>query len=146
MSENARSYMGHLWIQREDNVYTISLNEDAIDDFENIESVDLPRENEEIEEDIVCGTIETDNGPLDIFSPVTGVVIEVNSAVIEDPSLIQEDPQGDGWLIKVESSEDVFEDEVLEQDAIEEEEYNCEEVLEEGEEMEWEESLLIPER
>ena len=111
MSENARSYMGHLWIQREDNVYTISLNEDAIDNFENIESVDLPRENEEIEEDIVCGTIETDNGPLDIFSPVTGVVIEVNSAVIEDPSLIQEDPQGDGWLIKVESSEDVFDDE-----------------------------------
>ena len=100
--------MGYLWVQKEDNVYTIGINEDGLEDFETIESVDLPRENEEIEADVVCGALETDEGPLDLYSPVSGKVIELNPAVIEDPSIITEDPY-DAWLLKVESDEEMDE-------------------------------------
>lgn len=106
MSEQYRNFMGYLWVQKEDNVYTIGINEDGLEEITEIESVDLPQENEEIEADVVIGSIETDDGPLDLYSPVSGKVIEVNSAVVEDPEEIQEDPY-DAWLVKIESEEEM---------------------------------------
>jgi glycine cleavage system H protein len=110
MSEQIRNFMGYLWFQKEDNVYTIGVTEEALEDFSKIESVDLPAENESVEADVVCGTLETDEGPLDIYSPVSGKVIEVNSSIADDPSVIQEDPY-DGWLLKIESEDEYDEDE-----------------------------------
>lgn len=115
MSEQYRNFMGYLWYQKEDNVYTIGLNDDALDDFESVESLDLPREGEEIEEDVVCGAVETDEGPLDIYSPVSGTVIEVNSSVTEDPSLILDDPY-DAWLLKIEVTDEDEDDEDEDED------------------------------
>jgi glycine cleavage system H protein len=97
--------MGYLWFQKEDNVYTVGINEEALEDFSTVESVDLPRENELVEADVVCGALETDEGPLDLYAPVDGKIIEINTAVVEDPSLIQEDPY-DSWLIKIESEDE----------------------------------------
>lgn len=108
-SEQIRNFMGYLWFQKEDNVYTVGINEEALEDFSQIESLDLPREGETVEADVVCGALETDEGPLDLYAPVSGKVIEINSAVVEDPSVIQEDPY-DGWLMKIES-EDEFDGE-----------------------------------
>jgi len=112
MSANdVRNFMGYMWIQEEDGIITIGINEEGLADFEEITSVDLPAEHDKVEADEVCGTVETDDGPLDIYSPVSGTVIEVNSAVIDDPSLIQEDNFEEGWLIRVEASEPLDEDE-----------------------------------
>jgi glycine cleavage system H protein len=106
MSEQYRNFMGYLWVQKEDNVYTIGINEEGLEQITEIESVDLPRENEEIEADVVIGSIETSDGPLDLYSPVAGKVVEINNAVFEDPEEIQEDPY-DAWLVKVESEEEM---------------------------------------
>lgn len=109
-SDEYRNFMGYLWFQKEDNVYTIGVNEDGVDEIENINSLDLPREGEAIEAEVVCGSIETDDGPMDLYSPVSGTVVEVNSAVAEDPSQIQDDPY-DSWLLKIESKDDYEGDE-----------------------------------
>ncbi|WP_413289707.1 glycine cleavage system protein H [Bdellovibrio sp. HCB337] len=117
MSANdVRNFMGYLWIQEEDGIVTIGINEEGLADFDEITSVDLPAEHDKVEADEVCGTVETDDGPLDIYSPVSGTVIEVNSAVIDDPTLIQEDSYEEGWLIRVEASEDLDEDEDEDED------------------------------
>lgn len=110
MSDNIRNFMGYMWIQQEDNIITIGINEDGLEDFEEITSIELPPENEKVEADVVLGTIETDDGPLDIYSPIDGTVIEVNSQVLEDPSIIQEDPYEEGWLLRIETSDDLDED------------------------------------
>lgn len=115
-ANDVRNFMGYMWIQEEDGIITIGINEDGLADFEEITSVDLPPEQEKVEADEVCGTVETDDGPLDIYSPVSGTVIEVNSAVIDDPSLIQEDPYEEGWLIRVEASEALDDEEEDEDD------------------------------
>ncbi len=110
MSELAgevRNFMGYMWYKKEDGIVTIGINETALEDFEEILSIDLPPEGEKIESDTVLGTIETDDGPLDIYSPVDGVVTEINSQVIESPELIQDDPMEEGWLIKIETSDDL---------------------------------------
>lgn len=105
-SDQYRNFMGYLWFQKEDNVYTIGINEDGLEDIEKINSIELPPEGETVQADVVLGSVETDDGQLDIYSPVSGNIIELNTAVVEDPELIQEDPY-DGWLIKIESEEDV---------------------------------------
>lgn len=119
---DVRNFMGYLWVRDEDGIITIGINEDGLADFEEITSVDLPSEQEKVESEEVCGTVETDDGPLDIYSPVTGTVVEINSAVIDDPSLIQEDPYEEGWLIRIESSEPLEDDEDDEDDDDDEDE------------------------
>ncbi|OYZ11239.1 MAG: glycine cleavage system protein H [Bdellovibrio sp. 28-41-41] len=103
--------MGYMWIQKEDGVITVGINEEGLQDFDEITSIELPPENEKVEADTVIGTIETDDGPLDIYSPVNGTILEINPQVLETPSLIQEDPYEEGWLLRIETTEDLDEDE-----------------------------------
>jgi glycine cleavage system H protein len=133
--DNVRNYMGYLWIQKEGDIYTIGLNEEVFEDFDKIITVDLPSENEEVESEVVIGTIETDEGPIDIYSPVSGTVVEINQAGVEDFSIITEDPSSEGWLIKIESTED-FEEEDFDEDEDEEDEDDDFDEDEEDEEAE----------
>lgn len=131
MSDDIRNYMGYLWVQKEDNIFTIGINEEGLEEITEIESIELPQENEEIEADVVIGSIETDDGPLDLYSPVSGKIVEINPAVVEDPEVIQEDPY-DAWLVKIESEEemedsDEDEDEDDEDDEEEDEDFEDEE-------------------
>jgi len=130
MSDQYRNFMGYLWVLREDNVYTIGVNEEGLEEITEIESIELPQDREEVEADAIIGSIETNDGPLDIYTPVSGTVIEINTAVTEDPSIIQEDPY-DAWLVKIESEEDMDEaddeDEDDDDDDEEDEDYEDEE-------------------
>lgn len=111
LSGEIRNFMGYLWYRNDDGVVTIGINEEGLEDFEEILSVELPPEGEKIESDVVLGTIETDDGPLDIYSPVSGTITETNSQVIDDPSLIQDAPYEEGWLIRIEAEEALDEEE-----------------------------------
>ncbi|MGZ3742327.1 MAG: glycine cleavage system protein H [Pseudobdellovibrionaceae bacterium] len=126
-SNDVRNFMGYMWIQEEDGIITIGINEEGLADFDEIASVELPAEQDKVEADEVCGTVETDDGPMDIYSPVSGTVIEVNAAVIDDPSLIQEDPFEEGWLLRIEAAEPLSEDEDEEEDDDEDEDEDMDE-------------------
>lgn len=111
MSDDIKNFNHHMWYQESDGVITIGINEEGLADITEITSIDLPPEQEKVEEDTAIGTIETDDGPLDIYVPVAGTVIEVNASVLEDPSVIQEDPYEEGWLLRIEAAEEVSDDE-----------------------------------
>lgn len=121
-SDDVKNFMGYLWIREEDGVITIGINEDGLEDFEEISSVELPAEHEKVDSDVVIGTLETDDGPLDIYSPVAGTVIEVNSQVVDEPSIIMEDPYEEGWLIRIEADEDLDEEDEEDDDDDDEDE------------------------
>ena len=116
MSGNVKNFNHHMWYQEVDGIITIGINEEGLADITEITSVDLPPEQEKVEEDVAIGTIETDDGPLDIYSPVEGTVIEVNSQVQEDPSVIQDDPYEEGWLLRIEPTEELADDEDEDED------------------------------
>lgn len=121
-SEDVKNFMGYLWYSQEDNIITIGINEDGLEDFEEISSVELPAEQEKVDADTIVATIETDDGPLDIYTPVSGTVIEINGQVVDDPSIIMEDPFEEGWLIRIEADEDLDEDDEDENDDDEDDE------------------------
>lgn len=122
MSENIKNFNHHMWYREEDGIITIGINEEGLADITEITSVDLPPEQEKVEEDVAIGVIETDDGPLNIYSPVAGIVIEVNASVLEEPSVIQEDPYEEGWLLRIEASEEIGEDDEDDEEEDEEEE------------------------
>jgi glycine cleavage system H protein len=114
-----KNFNVHMWYQEEDGIITIGINEEGLADITEITGVDLPPEQEKVEMDTAIGTIETDDGPLDIYSPVAGTVIEVNATVLEEFSVIQDDPYEEGWLLRIEASEaidDEDEDDIDEDD------------------------------
>lgn len=111
MSDDIKNFNHHMWYREEDGIITIGINDEGLSDITEITAIDLPPEQEKVEEDTPIGVIETDDGPLNIYSPVVGTVIEVNASVLEEPSVIQEDPYEEGWLLRIEASEPVDEDE-----------------------------------
>lgn len=112
-SGDYKNFNHHMWYQEEDGLITIGINEEGLSDISEINSLDLPSEQEKVEADVAIGTLETDDGHLDIYSPVQGTIVEVNTQVIDDPSLIIEDPYEEGWLLKIEADEEIedYEDE-----------------------------------
>mgnify|MGYP003607382854 CR=1 FL=1 len=103
MRDEVMNFMGHLWIQVEDNAVLVGLNEEAVNEIDKITALNLPTEGEEVEADDVIGEIETPDGDYKLYAPVTGSVVEVNPDVAEDTSLLFDDPAG-SWIFKIEAS------------------------------------------
>ncbi len=99
------TYMGYEWIAVENGVVTVGLTDDAVSDLSDQITLNLPDADDSVLAGKVCGDIESDNGNLNLYCPVSGTVIEVNEAVLENPTLLQEDPTDEGWLFKVEADD-----------------------------------------
>jgi glycine cleavage system H protein len=119
-NEEFTPFMVYEWIQLEDGTITIGINEEGLSEITEITAANLPAEGEQVVGEEICGELETEEGPLNLYCPVDGKVIEINAAVVENPSLIMEDPFGDGWLFRVEPDEDFDPDEIEDEDEEEE--------------------------
>ncbi|OFZ12255.1 MAG: hypothetical protein A2Z20_04350 [Bdellovibrionales bacterium RBG_16_40_8] len=97
--------MGYEWLSIEDGVVTVGLTEDAITDLSDDVTLNLPEQDDSVSGGKICGDIESNNGTLNLYSPVSGTIIEVNEAVLENPDLLQEDPTDEGWLFKIEADD-----------------------------------------
>ena len=91
----------HEWIRVEGNVAYIGITDYAQGELGDIVYVDVQTEGETVEKEEVFGTIEAVKTVSDLFMPVTGEVVEINSALEEKPELINEDAYGEGWIIKI---------------------------------------------
>ena len=111
MSEKIKNFNHFQWYRENDGIITIGINEEALEDITEITSIDLPPEQEKIDTDIAFGTVETDDGTLDLLSPVEGTIIEVNTQVIEDPQMVMDDPYEEGWLVRIEATSDIEDEE-----------------------------------
>lgn len=95
----------HEWIKLEGNVATVGVTDYAQGELGDIVFVEVETEGEELDAEEVFGTIEAVKTVSDLFLPVAGEILEFNSALEDDPSLINNDPYGDGWIIKVKVSD-----------------------------------------
>ena len=91
----------HEWVSLAGKVATIGVSKFAADQLNDITYIKLPDVGRHVRLDESFGEIETVKAVSDLYSPVNGEVLEVNTAVAEKPELIQQDPFGAGWLVKV---------------------------------------------
>ena len=94
----------HEWLRVEGDVAVIGITDYAQSQLGDIVFVDVPTVGETIEANEVFGSIEAVKTVSDAFSPVSGEVIEFNEAVEADSSLVNKDPYGEGWLVKIKMS------------------------------------------
>ncbi len=93
----------HEWVREEDdNTVVVGITDYAQDSLGDVVYVELPQEGGSVTKNEPFGVVESVKAVSDLYSPVTGTVVEVNDAIIDSPEAINEDPYGDAWMIKVE--------------------------------------------
>ena len=103
----------HEWNRVIDNILTIGITDFAQGELGDIIFVEFPEIGEEFQKDDPFGTIEAVKTVADIFAPVQGKIIEINHDIENSPEVINADPYGDGWLVKIEITEHMVSDGLL---------------------------------
>jgi glycine cleavage system H protein len=94
----------HEWVQVDGDTVTIGITDYAAEKLGDVVYVDLPAAGTAITSGNVVGEIESTKSVGELFAPVDGEVVESNQAVIDAPELVNSDPYGEGWLIRVTTS------------------------------------------
>lgn len=97
---NLKYSKDHEWVRTEGNEAYIGITDFAQSQLGDIVFVDVPTVGENLDQNEVFGTIEAVKTVSDAFMPVSGEILEFNAALEDDPSLVNKDPYGEGWIIK----------------------------------------------
>jgi len=99
--EDLRYTKQHQWVRLTDNVGLIGITDYAQHELGDIVYVDLPRVGTKVEQGKTMGSVESVKAVSDLYSPLSGEVVEINDALATAPEKLNESPHGDGWLVKV---------------------------------------------
>ena len=91
----------HEWVTIDNNIATIGITDHAQGQLGDIVFVELPELESKISQDDTFGVVEAVKTVADLFAPVSGSIVEINNELEESPDLINSDPYGSGWIIKV---------------------------------------------
>ncbi|MFB7886170.1 glycine cleavage system protein GcvH [Microbacterium sp. NPDC056057] len=91
----------HEWVALDGDVATVGITSYAADKLGDVVFVELPAVGSSVTAATVVGEIESTKSVGELYAPLTGEVVAVNAAVVDDPSLVNADPFGAGWLVKI---------------------------------------------
>ena len=103
--ENLRYTKEHEWVRVEGDVGIIGITTHDQNELGDIVYVDLPKAGAVIQQGKTIGSVESVKAVSDIYTPVSGEVVEVNGLLTESPETLNQDPYGTGWLVKIKLSE-----------------------------------------
>ena len=95
----------HEWLRDDGEVITLGITQHAVDELTDITYVEMRPKGTSIKPGETVGEVESVKATSDIYSPVPGEIVEVNSKLADDPSLLNSDPYGDGWLVRIKPSD-----------------------------------------
>ncbi|MFX0055844.1 MAG: glycine cleavage system protein GcvH [Promethearchaeota archaeon] len=94
----------HEWVKVEGDLAIVGITDYAQHSLHEITFVELPEVGSSVEADSECGLVESMKASSDIFSPLSGEIVEVNSKLEDAPELVNEEPYGKGWMFKIKPS------------------------------------------
>ena len=92
----------HEWAHVDENIVTVGITEYAQDKLGEVVYIDLPEEGSKVTQGEGFGIVESVKAASDLLSPVSGTVIEVNSGLMDEPGVLNDDPMNEGWLVRIE--------------------------------------------
>ena len=95
----------HEWVRVSGDTATVGITDHAQHELSDVAFVELPAKDRAVKAGETCAVVESVKSANDIYSPVSGLVVEVNQAVANDPALVNKDPYGNGWFFKVKLSQ-----------------------------------------
>ena len=91
----------HEWITLEGEVATIGITRHATEMLGDIVFAELPEKGKNVEKDGTAGVVESTKAASDVYTPVSGEVVDINQSIVDDPAKINEDPEGAAWFFKL---------------------------------------------
>ena len=91
----------HEWIKLEGDVATIGITKHATEMLGDIVFAELPEKGSSVEKDGTAGVVESTKAASDVYTPVSGEVVDTNQAIVDDPSKINQDPEDSAWFFKL---------------------------------------------
>ena len=104
IKENLKYTKDHEWIKLDGNIATVGITDFAQSELGDIVYLEIDTLDAEINSNEVFGTVEAVKTVSDLFMPVNGKVVDVNSILEDNPEAVNDDPYGEGWIIKIEVS------------------------------------------
>ena len=104
--EDLQYTKSHEWVRIEGDTATIGITDHAQDELGDVVFVELPDEGDTFDAGDSFGTVESVKAVSDLYTPVGGEVVEVNSALEDAPEHINEDPYGEGWIVKLRTTDE----------------------------------------
>src|SRR2546423_13235685 len=92
------------WARGEGKLVTVGVTQFAVEQLGDVTQVELPREGEVLKQRDVFGTVESVKAVSDLFAPVSGKVVKINTPLVDSPEYVNEDPYDGGWMIQIEVS------------------------------------------
>ena len=91
----------HEWIKLDGEVATIGITKHASEMLGDIVFVELPETGSTVEKDGTAGVVESTKAASDVYTPVSGEVVDINQSIVDEPSMINSDPEGNAWFFKL---------------------------------------------
>ena len=111
--EDNRYAKSHEYVHVEGNIGTIGITDYAQKELGDVVFVELPQVGSELEAGDELGSIESVKAVSELFVPVSGEVVEINEALADNPALVNTDPWGDGWMVRIRMSDATEVDELM---------------------------------
>ena len=91
----------HEWISIEGEVATVGITKHASEMLGDVVFVELPDQGKSIEKDGQAGVVESTKAASDIYSPISGEIVDTNKSIVDDPAAVNKDPEGNAWFFKI---------------------------------------------
>jgi glycine cleavage system H protein len=110
----------HEWVVLDGDIATVGITDHAQEQLGDLVHVELPELERAVAEGETCAVVESVKAAADVFAPLAGKVVEVNETIVEDPSIVNSDAEGEGWFFRIELDDTDSFDALMDQDAYDE--------------------------
>jgi len=119
-SADKRYTKEHEWIVLDGDIATIGITDHAQEQLGDLVHIELPELERTVAEGESCAVVESVKAASDIYAPLAGKVVEINETIVEDPSIVNSDAEGEGWFFRIELDDPATFETLLDQDGYDE--------------------------
>jgi glycine cleavage system H protein len=119
-SADKRYTKDHEWVVLDGDIATIGITDHAQEQLGDLVHVELPELERAVAEAEACAVVESVKAASDVYAPLAGKVVEVNETIVDDPSIVNSDAEGEGWFFRLELDDPESFEALMDQDAYDE--------------------------
>jgi glycine cleavage system H protein len=119
-SADKRYTKDHEWLVLDGDIATVGITDYAQEQLGDLVHVDLPELERAVAEGETCAVVESVKAASDVYAPLAGKIVEINETIVEDPSIVNSDAEGEGWFFRLELDDTEAFEALLDQDAYDE--------------------------
>jgi glycine cleavage system H protein len=119
-SADKRYTKDHEWVQLDGDIATVGITDHAQEQLGELVFIELPAPEREVSAAEACAVVESVKAASDVYAPLSGKIAEINETIVEDPSIVNSDAEGEGWFFRMELDNTDDFDTLMDQDAYDE--------------------------